>query len=112
MKEIKWEVTGGAGIGFNPLLNISIATLGKDKNGKGWLVKVSPQFKNNRFINIWSLLFDTSEETEDDSPFLRKAVTEARNYQKARNEYYHEVNVMYEDIQEAVWSFMEDNGIE
>ena len=113
---LEWERQGSERMGQSGFpIDIYRAELGKDKDGKTWLVECRPLAM--RGSRNFQLLFDHTEEpTEEngwtgDSPFLREEVIYADDYVSAKKRRYRMKEVPYKDIVSTIERVTDEIGI-
>lgn len=113
---LNWERQGSERMGQCGFpIDIYRAELGKDKDGKTWLVQCKSLAMNGS--NKFRLLFDHAEEpTEEngwtgDSPFFREEVVYADDYASARRRRYRMKEVPYKDIVSTIERVTDEIGI-
>lgn len=114
---LEWERQGSERMGQCGFpIDIYRAELGKDKDGKTWLVECKSLAMNGS--NKFRLLFDHTEEpneengwTGEDFPFLRNEVLDADNYISASKRRYRMKEVLYKDIVSTIERVTDEIGI-
>lgn len=114
--KLEWKWQGSQSTGQNGFpLTIYRAELGKDEQGRTWMVECTPMMMYGG--NTFRLLFDHNEEPnedngwEGDSPFLRDEVIYADNFMKAQKERYHMREVVYSEIVRTIEAVTDEIGI-
>ena len=115
--KLNWERQGRESMGQCGFpIDIYRAELGKDKDGKTWLVECEPLTMNGS--NKFRLLFDHTDEpteengwTGEDWPFLRNEVLDADDYVSARKRRYRMKEVLYKDIVSTIERVTDEIGI-
>ena len=96
-------------------IDIYRAELGKDKDGRTWLVECKSLAM--RGSGMFRLSFDHTEEPNEengwtgDSPFLRNEVVYADDYVSARKRRYRMKEVPYKDIVSTIERVTDEIGI-
>lgn len=103
LQSLEWETVGSYARSNCPPLPVWEAVLW-ERHGVKQLCRVSYREGEKKFM----VYFDTGEDTEDGSAFLRGRVLHADNYWEAHKQYYHTEFVDYEDIAKAIERFKEN----
>lgn len=113
---LEWERQGSERMGQCGFpIDIYRAELGKDKDGRTWLVECKPLTMTGS--NKFRLLFDHTEQPNEengwtgDSPFLRNEVVYADDYVSARKRRYRMKEVLYKDIVSTIEKVTDEIGI-
>lgn len=113
---LEWERQGSERMGQCGFpIDIYIAELGKDKDGRTWLVECQSLAMNGS--NKFRLSFDHAEEPNEENgctgdwPFLRNEVLDADDYVSARKRRYRMKEVLYKDIVSTIERVTDEIGI-
>jgi hypothetical protein len=107
--DLKWEIYGSTAMGSAPPIPHYRCKVGKGKDGTTWLCDIRPIGEK---LDKILLSFDTDQETEDGSPFLRDSVVNAKDYWKAHHDYHKSRYVKYHEIEENIRKFIVENHLQ
>ena len=121
---LNWEIVGRRGMGSLPMLNTYQSDIGRDADGRMWMVRVEYRLQEKKFM-VW---FDNDSEYEVDlsdstkydndgyrtswsDPFLRPEVIYSKNYWRSHDQFYHTKMVDYENISEVIEGFVNERNL-
>lgn len=102
-----WKQYGAEAIGNNPPKPLYQCEIGKDGSGIAWLCRVKYREQERKFM-VW---FDKDILTDDGCPFLRDEVIYADNYWQAMRDYHKMALCNYEEIQNVIARFIDENSL-